>query len=82
MSDAAEKALREVNEIIVGVVENGPWVLIPDPRLRQLVGEYVADACHSIAAAAGLDEAMEYAHNAMSQRLATSLPSVDTKEGQ
>ncbi|MBM0237130.1 hypothetical protein JNW88_08190 [Micromonospora sp. ATA32] len=71
-TDAAR--LAEANDIIIGAVENGPWVLIADPALRQLVGEYVAETCHSIAAAAGLDEAMERAHDAMPQRLGTSLP--------
>lgn len=70
----ADKALRDANELLIGAVENGPWVLIEDPQLRQVVGEYVADTCHSIAAAAGLDEAMERAHDAMPQRLARSLP--------
>jgi hypothetical protein len=33
-----------------------------------------ADACHSIALAAGLDAAAEYAHDACPTRLPTSLP--------
>lgn len=66
--------LAEANDILIGVVENGPWVLITDPALRQIVGEYVTDTCHSVASAAGLDEAMERAHDAMPQRLAQSLP--------
>lgn len=66
--------LDAANELLLGVIENGAWMLITDPALRQLVGEYIADTCHSIAAAAGLDEAMERAHDATPQRLATSLP--------
>lgn len=34
----------------------------------------VADACHSIAAAAGLDEAMEYTHDLLPPRLPLTLP--------
>lgn len=34
----AEKKLRDANELLIGAVENGPWALIPDPRLRQMVG--------------------------------------------
>ncbi|MFD6565440.1 hypothetical protein [Micromonospora profundi] len=63
--------LTEAADIIIGTVENGPWKLIADPQLRQVVGEYVADTCHSIASAAGLDEAMEQAHDATPQRLDT-----------
>jgi len=66
--------LAAANDILIATVENGPWVLIPDPQLRQLVGEYVAETCHTIAAAAGLDEAMERAHDVLPQRLARSLP--------
>jgi hypothetical protein len=66
--------LAGINDLLIATVENGPWVLIPDPQLRQIVGEYVAENCHTIAAAAGLDEAMERAHDAMPQRLARSLP--------
>ena len=69
MADQTER-LDGVAYAILGNVENGPWVLITDPALRAVVGEYVADACHSIAAAAGLDEAMEKAHDAMPVRLA------------
>jgi hypothetical protein len=70
----AARRLAEANEALCAAVENGPWVLIPDPDLRRLVGEYVADACHHIAAAAGLDEAMERARDVMPARLAASLP--------
>lgn len=66
--------LAEASDMLIGAVENGPWVLIPDPALRELVGGYVADTCHSVAGAAGLDEAMEYAHDGIPVRLATSLP--------
>jgi hypothetical protein len=68
------KQLDAVEDQLLSSVENGPWVLIADPGLRRLVGEYVADTCHSVASAAGLDEAMERAHDAMPQRLARSLP--------
>ena len=63
--------LTEAADIIAGAVDNGPWVLIADPQLRQVVGEYVADACHSIALAAGLGEAAEHAHDATPVRLDT-----------
>ncbi|GGM27552.1 hypothetical protein GCM10011608_10440 [Micromonospora sonchi] len=69
--------LADTEDTIIGAVENGPWVLIIDPNLRRMVGEYVAETCHSIAAAAGLDAAMEYAHNAMPVRLATGGRLVD-----
>lgn len=63
--------LVDTSDMLIGAVENGPWALITDPNLRQIVGEYVADTCHSVALAAGLDEAMEYAHNSVPQRLDT-----------
>lgn len=69
-----EKRLADINDLIIGCVESGPWVLIQDPNLRKIVGEYVADTCHAIAAEAGLDEAMERAHDACPQRLATTMP--------
>jgi hypothetical protein len=72
--------LAEVAEAIHANVENGPWMLIQDPDLRTLVREYVADACHSIAAAAGLDGAMEAAHAACPVRLATALPTPAPEE--
>lgn len=73
MAEVADvKQLADVNDTIIGVVENGPWVLIENPELRRVVGEYVADACHTIAVDAGLTEAMEYAHNALPQRLDTT----------
>ncbi|MEV2239571.1 hypothetical protein [Micromonospora sp. NPDC049891] len=73
MADPADvKRLADVNDTIIGVVENGPWVLIEDPTLRRVVGEYVADACHTIASDAGLTEAMEYAHDALPLRLDTT----------
>jgi hypothetical protein len=68
------KRLADAEEMLLGILENGPWLLITDPALRRMVGEYVADTCHSVAAAAGLDEAMVRAHDAMPQRLARSLP--------
>jgi hypothetical protein len=71
--DAARR-LADANEALCAAVENGPWVLISDPDLRRLVGEYVADACHHIAAAAGLAEAAGRAREVMPARLATSLP--------
>ncbi|MEU3452223.1 hypothetical protein ABZ671_01070 [Micromonospora sp. NPDC006766] len=81
----AEKQLADAAETIAGILENGPWALIPDPQLRQFVAEYVAVACHSIAAAAGLDTAMEQAHDATPVRLATALPgqqlAEDTRAG-
>jgi hypothetical protein len=67
-----DSRLADVNEALCGAVENGPWVTISDPALRQIVGEYIADTCHSVASAAGLDEAMELAHGAMPTRLATA----------
>lgn len=72
--------LAEVAEAIHANVENGPWQLIGDPDLRALVREYVADACHNIALAAGLDGAMEAAHAACPVRLATALPTPTTGE--
>ncbi|WP_433460661.1 hypothetical protein [Micromonospora sp. CA-248212] len=74
--------LADVNETLIGIVENGPWVLIADPALRKVVGEYIADACHTIALDAGLDKAMEVAHHASPQRLdATSrLVAPDARE--
>ncbi len=63
--------LTDVNDTLIGAVENGPWVLIADPALRKVVGEYVADTCHTIALDAGLDQAMECAHDALPTRLDT-----------
>ncbi|MEV1013825.1 hypothetical protein AB0I89_24030 [Micromonospora sp. NPDC049801] len=62
----------DVNESLIGTVENGPWVLIVDPNLRKVVGEYIADACHTIASDAVLDKAMQVAHDATPQRLDTT----------
>lgn len=53
----AETFHTDLTEIALGAVENGPWVLIPDPALRDLVCRYVADAVAEIAAAVGADEA-------------------------
>lgn len=79
MADQSDTArLAAANDMLIAVVENGPRVLIADPQLRQVVGEYVADTCHSVALAAELDEAMERAHDAMPVRLASALPA--TKE--
>lgn len=66
--------LADANDILIGAVENGPWALIPNPELREFVAGYVAENCHTVASAAGLDEAMERAHDVMPQRLGTSLP--------
>jgi hypothetical protein len=63
--------LASAADMIAGQVENGPWHLITDPNLRALVGEYVAEVCHSIAAAAGMDDAMVAAHDRTPVRLAT-----------
>ncbi len=52
-----KKRLAEVSEILTGIAENGPWVLITDPALNALVGRHVADACVEAANAGGLDEA-------------------------
>lgn len=72
MADPTDaQRLVDTSDMLIGSVENGPWALITDPNLRQIVGEYVADTCHSVALAAGLDEAMEYAHNSVPQRLDT-----------
>ncbi|BAL87226.1 hypothetical protein AMIS_20060 [Actinoplanes missouriensis 431] len=49
--------LSEFTETAEGLVENGPWVLIPHPSLRDLVGRYVADAVAELAAAVGDDQA-------------------------
>ncbi len=49
--------LASASEAILGTVENGPHLLISNALVRDVVGRYVADACHSIAVAAGLDEA-------------------------
>ncbi|RKR92729.1 hypothetical protein BDK92_7207 [Micromonospora pisi] len=77
MADLTDaERLAEASETIIGAIENGPWVLIPDPTLRALVGGYVAETCHTVASAAGLDQAMERAHDAMPQRLGTTLPVV------
>lgn len=70
--------LAEVGEVIAGIVENGPWALIPDPALREVVRAHIADACHTIACAAGLDEAMQVAHDACPVRLPTTLPATST----
>lgn len=49
--------IADLTETMLGLVENGPHVLIPDPSLRDLVGRYVADAVAELAAAVGADEA-------------------------
>jgi len=67
-------SLDDAAEAIHANVENGPWACIPDPALRRFVRGYVADACHNIALAAGLDTAADAAHNACPTRLPTSLP--------
>lgn len=64
----------DLADAILGTVENGPWVLIPDPALRRIVGEYVADTCHTVALAARLDGVAERVHDRLPTRLATGLP--------
>lgn len=54
---SAETFHADLTDIALGVVENGPWMLIPHPSLRDLVGRHVADAVAEIAAAVGADEA-------------------------
>lgn len=49
--------LQDANNAILGSVENGPWVLIPDPSLRNLVGRHFADMGREVARDAGLGEA-------------------------
>lgn len=50
-----------LNETMCGIVENGSWVLIPHPALRDLVGRYIADAVAEIAAVIGDEEARKAA---------------------
>lgn len=38
------RRLAEAREVMLGVLDNGAWVLIPDPDLRGMVARYVADA--------------------------------------
>lgn len=44
-------------ELMHAIVENGPWVLIPDPDLRVLASRHVADAVAGLAAEIGADDA-------------------------
>jgi hypothetical protein len=53
--DEAKVRLAEQADLMLGVIENGPWVLIPDPRLRELVGRYVAAAVVELAGEVGAD---------------------------
>lgn len=73
-ADMADAQRSDLADAILGTLENGPWRLIADPALREIVREYVADACHAIALAAGLDAAAEVAHDACPVRLATTMP--------
>ncbi len=61
----AEKALRDVGEAILGVVENGSWATDPDPQVADRARRYVADACYAIAADAGLTEVVEACRRAL-----------------
>jgi len=70
-NDHAGIVHRDLADNILGTVENGPWKLITDPQLRKVVGEYVADACHTVALAAGMPDTAEQVHNAAPVRLAT-----------
>ncbi|MEV5819339.1 hypothetical protein AB0L22_09200 [Micromonospora haikouensis] len=64
-NDHAAVVDRDLADNILGSVENGPWKLITDPNLRQMVGGYVADTCHTVAQAAGLPDVAEQAGNAV-----------------
>lgn len=48
--------LTDADDVMYGILENGPWVLIPDPDLRDLVSRYVADTVAAVAAELGLDD--------------------------
>lgn len=61
----AEKALRDVGEAILGVVENGSWATDPDPQIADRSRRYVADSCYAIATDAGLTEVAEVCRRAL-----------------
>lgn len=43
----------DLSDLMLGLLTNGPWVLIPHPSLRDLVGRYVAGTVAELAAAVG-----------------------------
>lgn len=52
-----KRHLAEQIDLMHGIVENGPWVNIGDPALRDLVSRHVADAVKVLAAEIGADDA-------------------------
>lgn len=46
----------DLSDLMLGLLTNGPYVLIPHPSLRALVGRYVADTVAVLAAEAGLGD--------------------------
>lgn len=55
----------DVAEIIEATVENGRWILIPDPQLREFVRRHVVYACRDIADVSLLDATERFADEAL-----------------
>jgi hypothetical protein len=54
--DELKRLRANVTDILLGAVENGPWVGIEEPDLRAQVGRYIADTAAEVGEWAGLDE--------------------------
>jgi hypothetical protein len=49
VADDLKQRLDAMASARLGALENGPWVLIPDPALREVLSRHVADALVEVA---------------------------------
>lgn len=75
VADDLKHRLAGMADLMHGILENGPSVLIPDPALRKVVSRHLADALLDIAVEAKLPDVCAVAERLRGPgRLPTELP--------
>jgi hypothetical protein len=75
VADDLKRRLAGMAELMHGILENGPWVLISDPALRDVVSRHLADALLDIAGEGKMPDVCAVAERLRGPgRLPTELP--------